>query len=115
MGAAVDTLLKVTRICARIIVVKLKNKMQINTLFATLAALSHAFAHPGHDVSAEAAAYERALAGVKRNLDHCSETLMKRGISGDAINRRAAVADVLREKRGPESRWPTPFETSIRD
>ncbi|KAI0831035.1 aromatic compound dioxygenase [Hypoxylon sp. FL0890] len=58
-------------------------------------------AHPGHDVSHEIKERREFLSSVKRtNLDHCAAQLKARGVERRNIERRAALLEKARAKRG---------------
>ncbi|KAI1098728.1 aromatic compound dioxygenase [Jackrogersella minutella] len=62
---------------------------------------SHAVAHPGHDISHEVKERREFLNSVKRtNLDHCAPKLRARGIERRNVERRTALLERAREKRG---------------
>lgn len=75
------------------------------TALAVLSVVGSTVAHPGEDH--HAAKIKRdlkkldVLAGhAKRSLGKCSDTLKARALNERALNRRAAIAQDLREKRG---------------
>ncbi|KAI0009577.1 aromatic compound dioxygenase [Xylariaceae sp. FL0662B] len=58
-------------------------------------------AHPGHDISQEIKERRDYLASVKRtNLDHCAPKLKARGVEKRNVERRAALLENARAKRG---------------
>ncbi|KAI1208505.1 aromatic compound dioxygenase [Annulohypoxylon truncatum] len=58
-------------------------------------------AHPGHDVSHEILERREFLNSVKRtNLDHCAPKLRARGVEQRNVERRAALLEKARAKRG---------------
>ncbi|OTA55934.1 aromatic compound dioxygenase [Hypoxylon sp. EC38] len=62
---------------------------------------SSAVAHPGHDISHEIKERREFLSSVKRsNLGHCAAQLKARGVEKRNIERRAALLEKAREKRG---------------
>lgn len=69
------------------------------------------FAHPGHDVRAEAAARAEFRARPEyRSLSHCASTIKAR--DGPLIQRRMDMVDKLREKRGIQKRgWAEVLRT----
>ena len=75
--------------------------MHFSATFVTAALLaSFAFAHPGHDVSHEAAERAAGMKHTKKNLDHCSAKMKVRGVEQRTVNRRAALLKSERGKRG---------------
>ncbi len=77
------------------------------TKIATGLALLAGFAaaHPGHDVSQEAAERREFLQSVKRtNLAHCADELKAQGIHARNVARRQAVVQKARQKRGIQKR-----------
>ncbi|KAI2618086.1 aromatic compound dioxygenase [Hypomontagnella submonticulosa] len=60
-----------------------------------------AAAHPGHDLTQEIKERREFLNSVKRtNLDHCAGQLKARGVQKRNIERRAALLEKARAKRG---------------
>ncbi|KAI1373972.1 aromatic compound dioxygenase [Hypoxylon crocopeplum] len=58
-------------------------------------------AHPGHDISHEIKERREFLNSVKRtNLDHCAPKLKARGVEKRNVERRAALLEKARVKRG---------------
>ncbi|KAI1382716.1 aromatic compound dioxygenase [Hypoxylon trugodes] len=58
-------------------------------------------AHPGHDLTQEIKERREFLSSVKRtNLDHCAPKLKARGVEKRNIQRRAALLEKARAKRG---------------
>ncbi|KAI1084210.1 aromatic compound dioxygenase [Whalleya microplaca] len=58
-------------------------------------------AHPGHDISQEIKERRDYLSSVKRtNLDHCAPKLKARGVEKRNVQRRAALLEKARAKRG---------------
>lgn len=78
--------------------------MHVQQTFLVLAALTTTiFAHPGADIQEEIqerAAYLKQTPHVPRDLSHCAAKLKARGIEKATIERRAAKAKALREKKG---------------
>ena len=63
-----------------------------------------AFAHPGHDIREEISERNEFFKNNKRNLDHCSNSLKKRGMQDSQQKRREAAIAKARAERGlPES------------
>lgn len=58
-----------------------------------------AVGHPGHDVREEVAERAEYFKAAKRNLDHCSEKLAKRGLEDKQTKRREAAIEALRKER----------------
>lgn len=70
------------------------------TALLTAAILAQgAIAHPGADVHEEVAERAAYFKDSKRNLDHCSEKLTKRGIEDRQMKRRQATVEALRKER----------------
>ncbi|KAH8659961.1 Intradiol ring-cleavage dioxygenase [Xylariales sp. PMI_506] len=66
---------------------------------------SSVLAHPGHDVSIEAAERRQFLGSVKRaSLSHCASKLKARGVDKRNVARRAAALENARAKRGLKKR-----------
>lgn len=64
------------------------------------------FAHPGHDVKAEAAeraAFLKRTPIESRSLGHCAENLKARGYEAKNVARRHQTVEQLRRKRGIEA------------
>ncbi|OTB00563.1 hypothetical protein M426DRAFT_235203 [Hypoxylon sp. CI-4A] len=58
-------------------------------------------AHPGHDLTQEIKERREFLSTVKRtNLDHCASKLKARGVDKRNVERRAALLEKARAKRG---------------
>ncbi|KAI0892755.1 aromatic compound dioxygenase [Annulohypoxylon nitens] len=58
-------------------------------------------AHPGHDISHEILERREFLNSIKRtNLDHCAPKLRARGVEKRNVERRAALLEKARAKRG---------------
>lgn len=57
-------------------------------------------AHPGHDVAQEAAERGAFMKRSPRSVKSCSDELLKRGHTSNAISRRQTFAAELRAKRG---------------
>jgi len=63
-----------------------------------------AFAHPGHDIREEISERNEFFKNSKRNLDHCSGALKKRGMQDFQQQRRSAAIANARAERGlPQS------------
>lgn len=63
------------------------------------------FAHPGHDVHAEAAKRAAAMENMqRRTLAHCADELKALGVEQRSIARRQAAVEKLRKKRSLEVR-----------
>ena len=71
----------------------------------TAAALfDQALAHPGHDIREEVEERNAYFKDTKRNLDHCSNALKKRGMEDFHQKRREAAIAKARAERGlPQS------------
>lgn len=70
-----------------------------------LALLATAIAHPGHDVTQEAAERRDFLNSVKRtSLSHCADKLRARGTKARNVARRQAQVENARQKRGLKKR-----------
>ncbi|KAF3061485.1 hypothetical protein GL218_03676 [Daldinia childiae] len=64
-----------------------------------------AVAHPGHDISEEVKERREFLGSVKRtSLDHCASQLKARGVANRNVQRRAAMLQKARAKRGLKKR-----------
>ena len=75
------------------------------TLALTAAMLAGtAFAHPGHNVQAEALERRAYLESETRDVTSCSAQLEARGHTDRAVQRRAALAQHLQAKRGLKPR-----------
>ena len=67
-------------------------------------AFDFSLAHPGHDHQAEAEKRAAQIAASsRRSLSHCAEKLKARGHEANAIARRSAWAQELRQKRSLEN------------
>lgn len=86
-------------------------KMVSFSLALLTAFVGTTFAHPGHDVRAEAAARAEYRARPEyRSLSHCASTIKAR--DGPLIQRRMDMVDKLREKRGIQKRgWAEVLRT----
>ncbi|TKX24568.1 dioxygenase-like protein 1 [Elsinoe australis] len=82
--------------------------VQVSSLFGSIAAIAlitPAFAHPGehhdpHHVKREIDARERLADKIRRSIDACKDSTQHRQLAARSANRRARVANELREKRG---------------
>lgn len=62
--------------------------------------------HPGHDVSQEIAERNTFFKTAKRDLNHCSESLRKRGVEDKQRKRRQVAIEMARAERGlPQSQY----------
>lgn len=72
----------------------------LSFLVATLLASSAVIAHPGHDVTEEAAERAEFFKRNPKTLRSCTSALRKRGQDSTNVARRRALADDLRKRRG---------------
>lgn len=77
----------------------MKSFLNLSLLLGAAIFTDNAIAHPGHDHTAEVAQRAAYLAGHKRSLAHCADSLKARGIEAAMTKRRHAMAEDLRRKR----------------
>ena len=75
-------------------------------ILTAAALLDQTLAHPGHDIREEISERNEFFKNNKRKLDHCSNSLKKRGMQGSQQKRREAAIAKARAERGlPQSQY----------
>lgn len=74
--------------------------MRISAVLSLLSFVLVAVAHPGSHEDHDVLARRKFLAHAKRSIADCTDKIEARGIEARAINRRAALAESLRSRRG---------------